>query len=428
MDQVYYYQQFQFDIDDDPATNVTSPSKPLQKRPFNPQDYHFLDDTQQSKKPKHESETDSNLGPVPEPPASAKHAIHWLSDLTIPGTKKGIYLYNLLWNQEESRVPTGPGFEDPFESPSAMAGAMMSTNEELHYERTGEIPKHMASLVWLPCDDSGSYPAPMHCDMQKFYVFPRHRKLLEELETHEDRFVLEASKIRTPPNSNFSFLSRHCLLQGEEGVGKSAFLNYILFKRLLEGKETFYIERSGRIFAYLKDGFGCGRRILDHYLENVRTTDSTGMYSGAWVLSDSAVPLEDIDKCTVKVIQAALPEEQQFRRWARSVNAAPFRIDAWSWQEFMKLSSIRKDFPTEGKPADFNYYPMFEAHWHRLQVIFDRYGGVPRLVGLLELNGTDEEFESSCQRYEELMAPFGLVRPQATSSNDNLGLYSKVSY
>lgn len=73
-----------------------------------------------------------------------------------------------------------------------------------------------------------------------------YAELFTMLERHDDLFLADSKHEDSEPDTR----NRHCVLFGNSGIGKSYFLDYLIVRRVLQGKDTILVDRKNKVFAF----------------------------------------------------------------------------------------------------------------------------------------------------------------------------------
>ncbi|KAF9520637.1 hypothetical protein BS47DRAFT_1378809 [Hydnum rufescens UP504] len=124
---------------------------------------------------------------------------------------------------------------------------------------------------------------------------------------------------------------KHIVVTGHPGIGKTAFLYYILLTRLYNGEPTA-LQKHDHIY-YLFDSEGARQVPPD-----VQTDE------GVWALMDSncqaRIPCRGFLEGSAGIVQAASPNPDRYQGWAKEHKARFIIMDLWTQDEILALGAI----------------------------------------------------------------------------------------
>ncbi|RPA86449.1 hypothetical protein BJ508DRAFT_347621 [Ascobolus immersus RN42] len=192
---------------------------------------------------------------------------------------------------------------------------------------------------------------------------------------------------------------QHAVIFGNPGIGKSLFLDFVLVRRILDGKDTVFVSENEVFYSYTKDGFGIGRNAADTYLKKVapivRTTpkkSKSKVNNDVWCLFNHTNPDRKHGKSTSAktILSSEGLDPSGYTEWdAYEQETAPiYKMGLWNYPEFYLLSSlIDYDNGTVNvSKAEFRQR-LWQTSFH-----FDN---EPHLLTELNVTGTEEEFEDA---------------------------------
>lgn len=126
----------------------------------------------------------------------------------------------------------------------------------------------------------------------------------------------------------------HALVIGNPGIGKSWALDYILYRRLLEGQPTLYRRNSSESFFFTASGVEYDEQTIEKHLDVLQKGKTE-----VWVLVDTARQprATDLRRPFNRLIQATPPNIQEYAQWAKPSFEKYYWLDMWKWEEMYLL-------------------------------------------------------------------------------------------
>ncbi|RPA77928.1 hypothetical protein BJ508DRAFT_329697 [Ascobolus immersus RN42] len=175
----------------------------------------------------------------------------------------------------------------------------------------------------------------------------------------------------------------HALILGNSGIGKSVLLNYMLVRRLLEGKPTLF-RTASESFLYTQLGVIWDDADIAKEFEKL---DAAGVE--VWVLCDRMAPLaKDQDMVNARLIEATSLEVAAYGSWEKALAPKMYFMDLWSWEEIYLLKEFY-EFPLRTPRGMLTENDFIKRLW----MAYFKHGGEPRLFMVtLRVFSTGDEF------------------------------------
>ena len=231
-------------------------------------------------------------------------------------------LHTLLWGQEERLLDTV--FSD-FQHPSCNHEA----NPPLNRHETQSAVKLSLSRnnIGYFLREAGCLP----CGANELLARNAYREMYD--------ILLQAQKDRLHDSEKDSISDMEkiiLLILGQQGIGKTWFLSYVLVRRLLEGKPTIFQDCTtlggDSVFTaatdYLIDGNGVRKMAVRPSLFELNNSD-------IWVLADRT-PFgkpREFGEHKWLVVLTTTPREADYKKIVRKCSPRKFYLPTWDWGE-----------------------------------------------------------------------------------------------
>ncbi|KAA8894705.1 hypothetical protein FN846DRAFT_894844 [Sphaerosporella brunnea] len=188
-------------------------------------------------------------------------------------------------------------------------------------------PEKMATYLELKKlfgQEASQIPSPsmvLPCGTKRILVLEDYRTLYDIISQRNESFNDEwDTTIYNEP-------SRHMVISGNPGIGKSCFLSYCLLRRLSERERTVFMCQGDTAMCYTFDEQG---------VQHVPIEEAADMGRDVWCLADDTPPVQLYRTKEWMIVHAASPAHK-YKEWSKYARAECFYMDLWSWTELVML-------------------------------------------------------------------------------------------